>query len=104
MANCRFTIVIPNYNNAEWLDKMFESIYAQTYKSYNVTFVDDCSTDNSVEIAEKWAPKIGDFCLVKNKAKRWNGGSRNAGMRYATGQYTLFLVIFDWFIDATFLD
>lgn len=104
MVNCRFTIVIPNYNNAEWLDKMFESIYAQTYKNYNVTFVDDCSTDNSVEIAKKWAPKLGDFCLVKNKAKRWNGGSRNAGMRYATGQYTLFLDSDDWFIDATVLE
>lgn len=104
MANYRFTIVIPNYNNAEWLDKMFESIYAQTYKNYNVTFVDDCSTDNSVEIAEKWAPKLDDFFLVKNKTKRWNGGSRNAGMRYSTGQYTLFLDSDDWFADATVLE
>lgn len=104
MANYRFTIVIPNYNNAEWLDKMFESIYVQTYKNYNVTFVDDCSTDNSVEIAEEWAPKLDDFFLVKNKAKRWNGGSRNAGMRYSTGQYTLFLDSDDWLTDATVLE
>lgn len=99
MENCRFTIIIPNYNNAEWLDKMFGSIAAQTYKNYEVTFVDDCSTDESLRIAEKWGKIVGDFCLVKNKSKRWNGGSRNAAMRFSTGNYTLFMDSDDWFMD-----
>ena len=99
MANYRFTIIIPNYNNAEWLDKMFESIRDQTYDGYEVVFVDDCSTDNSVEIAEKWAPKFNSFFLVKNKTKRWNGGSRNAAMWLSTGNYTLFMDSDDWFAD-----
>jgi glycosyltransferase involved in cell wall biosynthesis len=58
MESYRFTIIIPNYNNGKWLDKMFGSIAAQTYENYEVTFVDDCSTDNSVEIAEKWATEL----------------------------------------------
>lgn len=100
MESYRFTIIIPNYNNAEWLDKMFRSIAAQTYKNYEVTFVDDCSTDGSVEIAEKWAAKLSESVwLVKNKSKRWNGGSRNAAMRFSTGEYTLFMDSDDWFAD-----
>lgn len=100
MESYRFTIIIPNYNNAEWLDKMFDSIAAQTYKNYEVTFVDDCSTDGSVEIAEKWAAKLSESVwLVKNKSKRWNGGSRNAAMRFSTGEYTLFMDSDDWFVD-----
>lgn len=104
MANCRFTIIIPNYNNAEWLDKMFESISVQTYDGYEVVFVDDCSTDNSVEIAEKWAPKFNSFYLVRNKTKRWNGGSRNAAMWLSTGNYTLFMDSDDWFADEHCLE
>ena len=100
MESYRFTIIIPNYNNAEWLDKMFGSIAAQTYKNYEVTFVDDCSTDDSVEIAEKWAAELSESVwLVKNKSKRWNGGSRNAAMRFSTGEYTLFMDSDDWFAD-----
>lgn len=104
MANCRFTIIIPNYNNSEWLDKMFESISVQTYDGYEVIFVDDCSTDNSVEIAEKWAPKFNSFYLVRNKTKRWNGGSRNAAMWLSTGNYTLFMDSDDWFADEYCLE
>lgn len=79
---------------------MFDSIAAQTYKNYEVTFVDDCSTDGSVEIAEKWAAKLSEsVLLVKNKVKRWNGGSRNAAMRFSTGEYTLFMDSDDWFAD-----
>lgn len=104
MESYRFTIIIPNYNNAEWLDKMFGSIAAQTYKNYEVTFVDDCSTDNSVEIVEKWAPKFNSFYLVRNKTKRWNGGSRNAAMWLSTGNYTLFMDSDDWFADEHCLE
>lgn len=99
MESYRFTIIIPNYNNGKWLDRMFESICAQTYKNYEVTFVDDCSTDESLRIAEKWGKMVGDFCLVKNKSKRWNGGSRNTAMRFSTGEYTLFMDSDDWFAD-----
>lgn len=104
-----FTIIIPNYNNASWLDQMFESIYKQTYDGYSIVFVDDCSTDDSVEIAYKWRDKFnelpgwyGDFEIIENGHKRWNGGSRNIGLRSSTtliGTYVLFLDSDDYFAD-----
>ena len=111
MASCRFNIIIPNYNNAEWLDKMFSSIYNQTYPDYNIIFVDDCSTDNSVEKADQWRDKLltrrdqhewnGFFEIFYHHDKRWNGGARNIGIKevWDTSGYTLFLDSDDWLSD-----
>ena len=46
----RFSIVIPVYNNEEWLDKCFKSVLEQTYTNYEVIIVDDMSTDNGMKI------------------------------------------------------
>lgn len=64
----KISIIIPNYNNSKWLNKCLGSIKSQTYKNYEVIFVDDLSTDNSIEIAEKYNCKI-----VKLRTKRYAG-------------------------------
>lgn len=101
-----FCIVIPNYNNAVWLDRLFESIYNQTYNGdYDIIFVDDMSTDNSLEIARKWSgifeSKQVELWIMKNKCKRWNGGSRNAAVSsgWCFHDYTLFIDSDDCFAD-----
>ena len=110
MASCRFSIIIPNYNNAEWLDKMFGSIYDQTYPNYNIIFVDDCSTDDSVGKASEWREKFlekyglhkwyGYFDIIINYNKRWNGGSRNEALsEIELSDYVLFLDSDDWLSD-----
>ena len=98
------SVIVPAYNSEATLERCVRSVLDQTFVDLELIIVDDCSTDNSVEIAKRWAAKISDFCLVRNKVKRWNGGSRNVGRRYATGQYTLFIDSDDWFIDAAVLE
>lgn len=79
--NFFISIVIPNCNYAEWLPKCFESILKQTYKNYEIVFVDDVSTDNSIEIAKTYKEKFDKICkgmtIVPLIQKRLNGGSRN---------------------------
>ena len=88
-----FKVIIPNYNNAKWLDKCLGSILNQTFKDYEVVVVDDMSTDNSVDIIKKYP-----FHLVELKEKRYNGGARNVGIDYPIeSEYTLFLDSDDWF-------
>jgi glycosyltransferase involved in cell wall biosynthesis len=48
------SIVIPNYNHADYLEERLESILAQTYKNFEIIILDDCSTDSSREIIEKY--------------------------------------------------
>lgn len=87
----KISIIIPNYNNAKWLDKCLGSIQKQTYKNYEIIFVDDLSTDNSIEIAQKYNCKI-----IKLRTKRYAGGARNEGLSYATGDYIYYIDSDDW--------
>lgn len=99
-----FSIIVPNYNNAQWLDRLFESVCDQRRKDYELIFVDDVSTDDSYEIYRKWADKLPKAYGLKLGKKRWNGGARNAGLAFARGKYTLFLDSDDCFCDNECLD
>jgi glycosyltransferase involved in cell wall biosynthesis len=51
------SIVTPVYNNAEYLAECIESVLAQTYQNWDYTIVNNCSTDQSGEIARRYAAK-----------------------------------------------
>lgn len=96
------SIIIPNYNNAEWLDKCLGSLANQTYKNYETIFIDDVSTDNSLEIAKKYKDKL-NMKIISLKQKRYNGGARNVGILEAKGEYTIFIDSDDWLKDNNVL-
>ena len=47
-----FTIVIPSYNNELWVDKCLSSALQQDYDNYEVVYINDCSTDKTLEHAQ----------------------------------------------------
>lgn len=87
-------IIIPNYNYSEWLDKCLTSLVNQTYKNFEIIFIDDMSTDNSVEIAESYKDKL-DITIVRLKQKRYNGGARNEGYLYLSEDTE-----YVWYVDS----
>ena len=102
----KFAIIVPNCNNdrGDYNGKTFfrnciESILNQTYKNFELIIVDDCSTDTSVNTVESYM-KDTRIHLIKNKRKRYNGGSRNVGIEYAFDNlefdYFCFLDSDDW--------
>ena len=93
----RFSVIIPNYNNGEWIGKTLDSVLNQTFNDYEIIVVDDLSTDNSVEVVKGKLRKQDK--LIKNKSKRLNGGSRNEAIIRAKGEYLIFIDSDDWFID-----
>lgn len=96
-----FRIIMPNYNNEQWLDKSIGSVLSQTFTDYEFIFVDDMSTDNSVKKAVKLLHEQDYHFsgnLIKGTEKLWNGGARNEGIRWPVkSKYTLFLDSDDWF-------
>ena len=92
--NYKIGIIVPNCNYSEWLDKCLGSIANQTYRNFEVIFVDDCSTDNSIEIAKTYQDKM-DMKIVGLKQKRYNGGARNEGYLYLSDD-----VDYVWYIDS----
>lgn len=93
--NYKFSIIIPNYNNAKWLDCCLSSVLNQTYKNYELIFIDDMSTDNSLEVVNKYYLKFVDSCcgikVLEVPYKKLNGGARNMGIIEATGDYIVCL-------------
>lgn len=97
----KFSIIIPNYNNATWLGKCLNSVLNQTYKNYEIIFIDDKSEDNSLEIAKKLLKP--PHKILEVPYKKYNGGTRNIGILQATGDYIVCIDSDDWLKDSTIL-
>lgn len=96
--NYKIGIIIPNYNYEKWIDKCLTSIAKQTYKNYEVIFCDDCSTDNSVNIAYNYVEKLPNIKIIQLKQKRLNGGTRNEAYLHLSDDvdYVAYIDSDDW--------
>ena len=104
----RIAIIIPNYNYEHTIEKCLNSILEQTYTNYEIIFVDDMSTDDSVKIAKKFQDYYTDYMLkiVELKQKRYNGGARNEAYLYLSKDvdYVYYVDSDDWLYDKTSLE
>jgi glycosyltransferase involved in cell wall biosynthesis len=98
----KFSIIIPNCNYGKWLDKCLNSVLNQTYKNFEIVFVDDLSSDDSLKIAKKLLRRQDK--IIELKMKRLNGGARNEGLLQSTGDYIVYLDSDDWLIDNRVLE
>jgi glycosyltransferase involved in cell wall biosynthesis len=67
-SKVELAVLLPNYNNAPYLREALDSILAQTFQNFIVYFVDDCSTDNSIQIAESF--EDSRIVIIKNEKNR----------------------------------
>lgn len=91
--NYKFGIIVPNCNYEEWIEKCLNSILSQTYKNYEIIFIDDMSTDNSVKIAKSLLEK--PHKVIELKQKRLNGGARNEAYLHLSKD-----VDYVWYVDS----
>ena len=83
------SIIMPSYNTADYISDSIRSIQAQTYQNWELIIVDDCSTDNSVEVIRSFnEPRIK---LLKNEINSGAAVSRNYALREAKGKWIAFL-------------
>jgi glycosyltransferase involved in cell wall biosynthesis len=90
----KISVIIPIYNVETYLDECLNAIINQSYgiENLEVIIIDDCSTDNSYEIARNYKEKYPDnFVLIKNENKLGIGKIRNLGVNTATGDYFTFV-------------
>lgn len=102
----KFSIVVPNFNNGDWINKTIESCINQTYKNWEMYVIDDMSTDNSVEVIKSY--KDNRITLIENEIKLYNGGSRNIGILKAKKSnpdgYFIFVDSDDWLANDYVLE
>ena len=89
----KVSIIIPIYNVAQYIIECLESVYNQTYKNIEVILVDDCSTDNSMEIISEYLTfdKLSNTKVIHHTHNRGISAARNTGIIYAEGEYIFFL-------------
>ena len=85
------SIIMPNYNCAEYVEETVKSVLEQTYSDWELLFVDDCSTDNSVEIVKSFAEKDERIKLFVNEKNSGAAACRNRALREAKGKWIAFL-------------
>lgn len=80
------TVIVPNYNHAKSLPLCLAAIRRQTYEPLEVIVVDDCSTDDSVRIAES-----AGVTVISTQANGGPATARNLGAAAASGEFLFFV-------------
>jgi len=88
--NTLVDIILPNYNKGKYLEEAINSVIAQTYENWQLYIIDDNSTDNSLQIIDKFSnlKNIKIIKLYKNKGPAF---CRNYGMRISKAKYISFI-------------
>lgn len=84
----KVSIIVPCYNQAQYLDEALQSVLDQTYSNWQCIIVNDGSLDDTEEVSQKWSAKDNRFIYLKKS----NGGlcsARNAGINIAKGEFIL---------------
>lgn len=95
-----FTVIISNKNALRWLEKCLNSLKNQTLKKFEVIFIDNASTDKSVEYVHNTFSWIK---IIQNKRDLGPGVAMNIAGKKANGKY-LFFMNTDSYIDPTTLE
>ena len=91
----KVSIIIPVYNTEKYLDKCIQTLTNQTLQDIEIIFVDDGSTDNSLEIINFYAEKDNRIIVLTQNHKK-QGAARNYGIKIAKGEYIGFVDSDDW--------
>lgn len=87
------SIIIPTFNRADLIGETLDSVLAQTYANWECIIVDDGSTDNSIEVIQKYLISDTRFNYFSRPEYKKKGPSscRNFGLEKSNGQYIIFL-------------
>jgi len=101
-----FSIIIPLYNKAPYIEKAIQSVLAQTLQDFELIVIDDGSTDNSYEIVQhlfsSLTPPPGGWGAFTQQ-NQGVSTARNNGVKLAKNPYICFLDADDWWAP-TFLE
>lgn len=84
------SIITSCYNSGPFIAQTIQSVQAQTYCNWELLITDDCSTDDSCDIIEKYAKKDNRIKLFRFKENQGSGATRNWSIHEAKGRFMAF--------------
>lgn len=85
------SVIMPSYNCGKFVEDAIRSVQAQTYQNWEIVFVDDSSTDDTVKIVYALKEKDSRIRLFRNVGNSGAAVSRNHALREARGKWIAFL-------------
>ncbi len=92
----KYSVIIIIKDTKKYLKKCLDSIINQTYSSYELIIVDDCSVEKSNDIVEEYSSFDHPIRYEYLNESKGPGGARNIGINISHGEYILFVDSDDW--------
>jgi teichuronic acid biosynthesis glycosyltransferase TuaG len=87
----KVSVITPAYNASRYLAEAVASVQSQTFSDWEMIIVDDCSTDNTYELACSLAEKDKRIIIIKHENNSGVATARNTALEAATGDFIAFL-------------
>ena len=105
--NNKFKIIIPSYNNKNWVEYNVASILNQTYTNYEVLYINDASTDNTLEVVTDIVKNLTNWSIInnlENKGAQYNYFEHLDNFLTSDEDILIHLDGDDWFYDNNVLN
>jgi glycosyltransferase involved in cell wall biosynthesis len=95
LGTAEVSVVIPLYNYAGYVTEALESVRAQTIEALDLVVIDDCSTDDSLRVAQAWAEqqaptgRFNRIMVLRNRTNQGLARTRNVGFDVAETEYVI---------------
>ena len=84
------SIITPTFNSGKYIRDTIDSVISQTYPNWELLITDDCSTDATCEIVEKYAAMDSRIKLFRLEKNSGGGVARSNSIEHANGRYLAF--------------
>ena len=84
------SVIIPAYNAAPWLPMLFDGLDAQSFRNFEVIFINDGSTDETANLLDSYAVERSNVKVI-HQPNRGVAIARNTGLDAAVGKYVAFV-------------
>jgi len=85
------SVIVPNYNSVDFIAEAISSVLEQIFEDWDMIVVDDSSTDNSIELIEKFVRDDKRIRLIRLEKNSGSAVARNTAIEAAQGRYIAFL-------------
>ncbi len=96
------SVIVPVYNVEPYIAKCLDSLIGQTKRELEFILVDDCGTDNSMDIARQYAERDPRIRILPGEKNLGAALTRNRGMEAAKGEFIAFIDSDDWIVTDYF--
>ena len=96
------SVVLPNFNDSQFLPTSLAALAAEANDIDELLIVDDCSTDNSIEVMERFRSRFKNFRIVRNESQRGPSPVCNWASDQVTSEFVYFAAADDFVLPGFF--